>query len=398
MDPAEMTTLFGYARNQANAYLFAPNDPAICPTGAVHKTIDYLLCSHSVHPWIQTVEVDYGVKASPHRAVRVRLQAERTNYLVESLASPKQFPRSKPTGCARAPVLPQWTSDPERGAGFSCPGVHPSGHTGCNALASEMWPALAHAIESELCRVTDQVNQRGMASSTCSGRARGVRTVQFQAMPKRTSASMGKVDVISHALRCFAVRVNELANVFAKIYDGRPISINTVAQCNAILANLLATNGLVQVVRNISNDWDMMVSSVCSHTPGLDTQLLWRIVACAEEDAIGHKRTHAEARAESWRAHVASQLKNGAAATHRWVKRDSTPQSPLDTVGAGATRSASPQVIVDQDLGTWKEIWNRPVPAIAPWRQCAQLDPLPKITGREVRRAAGRREAQGRTG
>ena len=385
MTPEEMTSLFGYALELANAYVFAPRGPTHFSDCGTSRTLDYLICSDTAHQWVDSVQVDQGIKVSPHRAVRVRIHADRHNFKVAKLNTPKQFPVRRPIGCARSLVLPDWRREISEASTTQ----DSDGHIGsAGDSASRLWPALIHAIESELCGITDQVHDSGTAKRSFTGRARGVTTALRMALPKRASASLGKVDAKSHALRWFAIRVKELAHVSKKIRDGETVTHGTALQCDNIMAKITVNSGLIQIVRGINKDWETMVQSVRSHVPGMDTQLLFGIGQCAEDDAIEHKRRHADERAESWRAHVARQLKNGAAATHRWVKRDAAPPAPSDTVGSGGKRTASPQAIVDHDLLAWKAIWTRPVEAGAPWRD-ARIDRLqPPITAQQVRKAA----------
>ena len=385
MTPEELTTLFGYALNLANAYVFAPRAPTHFSDGGANRTLDYLICSDTAHQWVDSIYVDQGLKVSPHRAVRVRIRAERHNFKVAKLNAPKQFPVRKPIGCARLPVLPVW----DRGVSVTPTVPDSDGHIEPSVgSASILWPALIHAMESELCGITDQVHHSGAAKRSFTGRARGVSTALRMVLPKRTSASLGKVDARSHALRWFAIRVKELAHVSKKVRDGELVSQGAAAQCDDIMAKITINSGLVQIVRLISKEWDTMVQSVRKHVPGMDTALLFGISQCADDDAVEHKRKHAEERADYWRLHVARQLKNGAAATHRWVKRDSAPPAPSDTVGSGAARTASPQAIVDHDLLAWKAIWTRPVDAGAPWREARIECRQPPITAQQVRKAA----------
>ena len=184
--PDEMVHLFAHVLEQGNAYVFATDLPTHCPTVGRHRTLDYLLCSGTASHWIDKVYVDYGVAASPHRAVRVKLKAERHNFTAECLRTPKHFPRQKPIGCARELVLlelPPVThlSSPEG-----------SGHTSSLDSLAQVWPALAHAIETELCWVTDCASRNGLAQKAYSGRAQGVRTANILVLPKRASASLAR--------------------------------------------------------------------------------------------------------------------------------------------------------------------------------------------------------------
>ena len=74
---------------------------------------------------------------------------------------------------------------------------------------------------------------------------------------------------------------------------------------------------------------------------------------------IAENAETSEKKADSWKVFVRSQLKNGAAASHRLVKRDSAQTCDTPTVTTNGVRSASPQAIVEHDLAEWREIWLR---------------------------------------
>ena len=392
MAPDEFSHLFGYVLEMANAFIFAPDEPTHCPSGGTARTLDFLICADTVSNWIDNICVDHGVASKPHRAVRVSIKADRHNYTFTKLCSPKQFPRSRPIGCARIPVLPDWARRQDSFHGTVVAENGSSGYVAPGDVSiSDLWLALVHAIECELCGITDSVFSDGKELRAFLGRGSGIRFAQRLALPKRSSAKLGKVDATAHALRWFADRVKELAAVSRKLRDGVTVTATTARQCDNILGKLSADRGLASIVRSISSDWNKMVTSVCQHRPGYDSELLFKISQCADEDAVERKKQQAERRASSWRSHVAKQLVNGAAATHRWVKRDIVPSSTPDTVGDGRTRTASPQALVDHDLPSWKAIWNRDVGGDDPWRRWSGLpsdDQLPPITANEIRRAA----------
>ena len=74
------------------------------------------------------------------------------------------------------PFVPTWEPEP------GIPDVNEIelgslGHVELTAcIARELWPALTHAIEQELCGITDLVSPLGEALKSHTGRARGVRT------------------------------------------------------------------------------------------------------------------------------------------------------------------------------------------------------------------------------
>ena len=86
------------------------------------------------------------------------------------------------------------------------------------------WPSLIHAVENELCRVNDIVGLDGLARASHCGRGQPTRTQMCLALPRRTSAALGKVCIYAHALLWLSRRLRELADISAKVSEGRSIS------------------------------------------------------------------------------------------------------------------------------------------------------------------------------
>ena len=101
-----------------------------------------------------------------------------------------------------------------------------------------MWPSLAHAMETELCRVTDDVSSDGMAKPRFAGRARGIATAMKLAMPMRASAHAGKVDIVMHAFIWFANRTTELADISQKVADQANLPWTTRQQWVGIMRKI----------------------------------------------------------------------------------------------------------------------------------------------------------------
>ena len=129
------------------------------------------------------LQVDRGIHMSPHRAVALRLGAKVENYPICSVRSPMPLPRKQSIGCTRSPVVPYWWKKHE--------GLTPS----------ELWPSLIHAIEAELYRMGDMVNDSGMPKSCCVGRSKETSIVRRYALPRRASAELGRIDMVRHVLK-----------------------------------------------------------------------------------------------------------------------------------------------------------------------------------------------------
>ena len=395
--PSFMMQHFGEIIEEADAYILAPSDTTHTSKTGTDRTLDYAICSASVEPWVDGIAVDYGFQASPHKAVRIKLRAKATNYLVDSFKRPKPFPRYSPVGCARRPVVPDWGSPP--GAQPEGPGCAAGGHAGALSefiSVDKAWPALSHAMETELCRLHGKVDKDGMGAKAFTGRSNGLVSVKRFALPMRASAAMGKVSIPVHALAWLETRVRELAHMSRKVERGHLITPMAAQQWRAIMLKVTATSGLPSVIRKLGIEWEEKLEAVRRHVPGKDTFTLERVCAVARATAETMKIQHLEEKASSWKMFVEKQLSSGAANAHRLVKRDAAPCVDTTTVGAPEHRTASPQAVVDHDLEEWRKVWTRLGDApTAPWRDVEiEHGPLPPITAEQVRRAAKTFKAQ----
>ena len=378
---------WGKLLEAADAYLVAPSQTTNRPRNAAHRTLDFAICSASAEPWIDDIFVDEGFHVSPHRAVRMKLRARPNNYLVQGFKRPRAFAKRPPTGCPRQPVLPHWAKQDTE-----CTGRSVGGHAALQTSASvdDWWPSLCYAMENELCRLHGHVNDRGLAAAAYTGRAEGLRIVQRVALPMKASASLGKVSIPVHALEWLCTRVRELACISRKIERGHFISQNALRQWSAIMSKVTAPKGLPAVLRKLGIEWGEKLEIIRDHIPGEDTYTLENICEVAHAKAGAMKLEHLQARAASWQQFVDRQLKTGAAAAHRLVKRDSTPCTNTASVGEGPSRTSSPQSILNQDLEDWRKIWHRlGDQPTAPWRSHKSAGPKrPRITADEVARAS----------
>ena len=91
----------------------------------------------------------------------------------------------------------------------------------------------------------------------------------------------------------------------------------------------------------------------------------------------------------SWKAFVAKQVGEGAAAAHQLVKHDGAECADASTIGTGSMRTASPQKMLEHDLQAWRQVRLRfGDEPTAPWRSTAELPKLPSITADDTYRTA----------
>ena len=385
MSPSVFAQHCGCLLESANAYIMSTKQTTHRPRSATHNTLDFAVCSASVEPWVESISVDEAFQVAPHRAVRLKLRADPRNYLVHGFKRPRAFAKRPPIGCARRPVLPLWAK--HRSAHADGVGGHAASHP---ATVDEKWSELCHAMETELCRMHGHVNASGLAAAAYSGRGEGLRVIQRLALPMRASSALGKVSIPAHALVWLSTRVRELACIARKIERGRSISESARVQWTRIMDKVLASKGLPEVIRKLGIEWIEKLEFIHSNVPGQDTYSLERIAEVAYSTAESLKLEHLDNKSKSWQAFVDKQLKTGAAAAHRLVKRDAAQCNDNATVGSGEKRTASPQEVLQHDLEEWRAIWCRDgSPKEAPWREAVLNDAgLPPITAEQVGKAA----------
>ena len=390
---------------KANAYVVATEEPTHRPSVGVHRTLDFAICSHHVNDWISDAQVDLSFETAPHRAVRLRIRAEPHNYLVESMAGPRCIPKERPIGCPRKPLVPDWYDSASGCSALETGGyagshtkayeattsdstLDPGGYTG-SYTGARLWPSLVHAMEGELCRMHDLVDALGQAKGSYCGRGKRVATTQKLALPRRTSAALGKTCISAHALVWLSRRVKELADISAKVAVGQRLSEGSQKQWSSIMAKITAISGLPAIIDRISSAWSERMEVVRGHIPGRDTMALREIQQEALLVARDMKAGHLRNRLESWRTFARKQVLTGAAVAHRLIKRGESPCCDTATVGVGAARTSSPQAIVEKDLLSWREVWcrlgNQPS---APWRKGEVQSTMPLISAADVLKAA----------
>ena len=111
MPPEELMQAFGTILDEADAFIVAPSEPTHRPELGTHRIIDYFIVSSTIQEHIADVAVDLAYSVSPHRAVRSTLRTPRHNPLKEEMHMPRAFPRQRPIGCPRAPVIKEWSTD-----------------------------------------------------------------------------------------------------------------------------------------------------------------------------------------------------------------------------------------------------------------------------------------------
>ena len=125
----------------------------------------------------QSRDADYTVAAKPHRAVRLVMKKELNALLLDTLRLPRAFPREKPIGCARRPVLPGEVLR----VGASLPECRKQ-RVECVSCDYEK---VVEAVELELGGVCD------LSGHAHRGRGKGASIVARPSVPRRAAGSRG---------------------------------------------------------------------------------------------------------------------------------------------------------------------------------------------------------------
>ena len=143
MPPDLFQQHIGTLPDETDAYIAAPSEATHRPEQGTHSTIDYFFLRGALKDHIADVAVDLAYGVSPHRAVRITLWTIKQKLLVEKTKKPKSFPRQKPIGPPRAPVILEWVGTPTVDVRAA------TRHFGVEGS----WPILRRAVECEMRRV-----------------------------------------------------------------------------------------------------------------------------------------------------------------------------------------------------------------------------------------------------
>ena len=124
---------------------------------------------------------DNIVAPKPQKAVTLELKQKLTPLTVRCLRLPRAFPRAKPVGCARAPVLP--VADD----------TQTSVEDGCQ-LVSRSYASVVASVDEELSGVCDNFDDKQW------GRAEGSSVATRPLLPRRAAGRRGAMPQKEYAL------------------------------------------------------------------------------------------------------------------------------------------------------------------------------------------------------
>ncbi len=84
----------------------------VAPSAATNlvtkRCIDYAVMSKELAPLVETVEVMYGARCSPHAPVKIVMRCPRALGTATRLARPRTYIAEKPPAEARVPIYVEW--------------------------------------------------------------------------------------------------------------------------------------------------------------------------------------------------------------------------------------------------------------------------------------------------
>ncbi len=105
--PSELVATAGRLLDRAGAVVNAPSQPTCYPAVGAARTLDFFLVDARIASAVSQAEILEEVRGSPHRAVVVRIKGREVGGLVQMIQKPRMFPRQRPVGCPRTPLVPR---------------------------------------------------------------------------------------------------------------------------------------------------------------------------------------------------------------------------------------------------------------------------------------------------
>ncbi len=355
--PSELMAAIGKMLDRAGAVVRAPERPTCYPAAGRARTLDYFLVDARIATAVSQAEVVEEVRGSPHRAVKVSILGREIGGLVQMVQKPRMFPRMRPVGCPRMPLLPQ------------C-GGQGSGEGEGEVTLEEEWRRIAYCIEGELCRECDLVGGDGGPDRSYMGRGEGMRLVLRPMMPPRNMARHGRADSQLNRLMWVLNRLEELVHLGRRRRGGWGAD-NRRVQWERIVFSLLKPDGCTRKLAELDAGWVPLLVLLEGlrgrpMTGGGGEELgSW---ATRVREAIDERKGRvAMDRRRAWREWVAEQTRKGGGALHSFTKR--VIEHPEASIVDGGERTGSPQAHVEADRAERDKTWQKLAGiAKAPWR------------------------------
>ena len=347
------------------------------PAGGAHRELDYFIVDRWIAHTVVKVEVDLSLDTKPHRAVTLVVRPAAANQLTLVLRRPRAFPRSKPTGCARRPVVPA-----------SACRFGKEAKDEAKETMGKAWKEIIACAEVELCGICDSF-KGDLPDGRYLGRANGARKVQTWSLPQRAAGKDGALDAVAYAFSWAATRMREMALLGRKAGRGWEDDDRARAkQWAALHDKFLWPNPLLRkAAEEVGEFWECLQFAARGEVTDWEEFEAW--AKWAENMAGKRKAEAVEGARKAWREFIAKGLAPGGGSLHAFAKRAEEHQG--ESVQTEDGRSGTPRDIVLEEAKDGDRIWSRfQGSSAAPWREAdlAGLEPLARPTVAELRRCA----------
>ncbi len=297
--PNELVAAAGALLDRAGGVVRAPEQATCYPAVGRARTLDYFIVDSRIAAATSQAAVDEAVAGSPHRAVKIKIRGKEVGGLIRMVKKPRMFPRERPVGCARRPLVPRSRNE----------GV--VGEAGGESLEEE-WRKLAYCVEGELCRGCDRVGSDGAPDSRYLGRGEGLRLVLRPMLAPRAMARHGRADAQLHRLAWTLNRVEELIHLTGRSGAGWGDETRR-CQWEKLVFSLGKTDGCARRLAELDGEWREFVGLIESlqGRPRQEEVALKRWATRLRE-AIDHQKGKiAQDRRRAWKDWVGVQIRRG---------------------------------------------------------------------------------------
>ncbi len=299
--PSELVAATGTLLDRAGGVVRAPAQATCYPAVGRARTLDYFIVDSRIAAATSQAEVDEAVVGSPHRAVKIRVRGKEVGGLVRMVKKPRMFPRERPVGCARRPLVPRGWDGEAAGEGEG-------------QSLEEEWRRLAYCVEGELCRECDRVGKEGSPDGRYLGRGEGLRLVLRPMLAPRAMARHGRADAQLHRLAWTLNRVEELIHLTGRRGAGWGDETRR-CQWERLVFSLGKTDGCTRKLAELDDVWREFLELIESlqGRPQQEGEALkgW---ATRLREAIDHQKGKvAEDRRRAWKDWVGLQIRRGGA-------------------------------------------------------------------------------------
>ena len=371
--PESMHDGLGAVLAAAGAVIFSPKSPTFYPGPDMQPNlIDFcILDARIAHAGVvKSIKVDEEISIGKHRAVKVELSNKGMDQYCTKLVKVRAFPKHKPIGCARAPVVPVADS---------------------RSSLDDKFAEVLSCAEAEIARLCDLVNPDGTVDSRYAGRKHGFKSIKALPLPPRTAGPLGEASKTAYKAKWLAERLQELASHSASTRRG-DISLAAVRQRLGIqnrLSTLLKDKDEITRLTKLDQRWPEWIFQAAQWEPSDGNALLAEPIAAAKMQALTLAQKHAKDAKGRWIAWVREKVQEGGGSLHAFTRR--AYNKAVVVHEAFGQLDATPGATLQREQSLWKQVWTKlEGQASAPWKDWKPQpeDALEPISPASIRVAA----------